>query len=200
MARTGRPRAFDPDEALSRARDLFWARGYAATSIQDLVDELAIQRGSLYAAFGDKHSLYLKAVQLYATENREQLETLLREGPVLPALRSMLLNPATITGAPEGAEGRRGCLVGNTTAELAPSDAAARSLAAGAYAAFVDVVAAALKRAQATGEVTTNNTPRAQAALLLVLFQGAALVSRAYDDRDTLADGIDAALDALRAD
>lgn len=199
MARTGRPRAFDADEAIARARDTFWARGYAATSIQDLVDELSVQRGSLYAAFGDKHSLYLKAVQLYAAENREHLEGLLGEGPVLPALRSMLLDPGTITGPPERAGGRRGCLVGNTTAELAPGDDAARAVAADAYTGFIDVVTTALQRAQAAGEVTTSSTPRAQAALLLTLFQGTALISRAYDDRATLAAGIDAALDALRA-
>ena len=54
MARTGRPRAFDTQQALARARDLFWSRGYAATSVQDLVDELGVQRGSLYAALDRK--------------------------------------------------------------------------------------------------------------------------------------------------
>lgn len=201
MARTGRPRAFDADQALARARDLFWRRGYAGTSVQDLVDELDVQRGSLYAAFGDKHALYLQAVELYARENREQLESLLRTGPVLPALRRMLLDPATLTGAPApgAGQGRRGCLVGNTTAELVPGDEAARTLAAGAFTAFIDVVGAALERAQGNGEVTTSATPQAQAALLLLLFQGAALVARAHNQPELLAAGVDAALDALRA-
>jgi TetR/AcrR family transcriptional repressor of nem operon len=198
MARTGRPRAFDTQQALARARDLFWSRGYAATSVQDLVDELGVQRGSLYAAFGDKHDLYLKAVALYAEENREHLETLLDDGPVLPALRRMLLEPSALTGAPDNPRGRRGCLVGNTTAELVPGDDDARAMAAAAYDGFVKVVTAALARAQATGEVTTNATPEAQAQLLLLLFQGSALVSRAQPDRERLAAGIDAALGALR--
>jgi TetR/AcrR family transcriptional regulator, transcriptional repressor for nem operon len=178
MARTGRPRAFDTQQALARARDLFWSRGYAATSVQDLVDELGVQRGSLYAAFGDKHDLYLKAVALYDAENREHLQVILQDGPVLPALRRMLLEPSALTGAPDPPRGRRGCLVGNTTAELVPGDDAAR--------------------AQAAGEVTTSASPEAQAQLLLLLFQGSALVSRAQPDRDRLATGIDAALDALR--
>jgi TetR/AcrR family transcriptional repressor of nem operon len=198
MTRTGRPRAFDTQQALARARDLFWSRGYAATSVQDLVDELGVQRGSLYAAFGDKHDLYLKSVALYARENREQLEAILRDGPVLPALRRMLLDPSALTGAPEHPQGRRGCLVGNTTAELVPGDAAARALAAAAYDAFTEVVTAALARAQGAGEVTTSASPEAQARLLLLLFQGSALVSRAQPDRDRLAAAIDAALDALR--
>ena len=112
-----------------RARDLFWSRGYSATSVQDLVDELAVQRGNLYAAFGDKRSLYLKAVALYGQENRERLEVILRTGPVLPALRRILTEPAALTGAQPSRQNRRGCLVGNTTAELVPDDDDARTLA-----------------------------------------------------------------------
>jgi TetR/AcrR family transcriptional regulator, transcriptional repressor for nem operon len=198
MTRTGRPRAFDTQQALARARDLFWSRGYAATSVQDLVDALGVQRGSLYAAFGDKRDLYLKAVALYARENREHLEEILRDGPVLPALRRMLLESSFLTGAPADPQGRRGCLVGNTTAELVPGDDAARALVAAAYDGFLESVTEVLARAQATGEVATSATPEAQARMLLLLFQGSALVSRAYPDPDRLAAGIDAALDALR--
>ena len=202
MPRTGRPRAFDEQEVLAKARDLFWNRGYAATSVQDLVDELSLQRGSLYGAFGDKRGLYLKAVELYARENREQLEAILGTGPVLPALRRMLTEPTTLTGSPGGSTSgngpRRGCLVGNTTAELVPGDDDAHALVAAAYDGFIDVVAAALRRAQATGEVTTTATPEVQAQLLLLLFQGSALVSRAPTDRDRQIAAIDLALDALR--
>lgn len=199
MPRTGRPRAFDVQQVLARARDVFWSRGYAATSIQDLVDELGVQRGSLYAAFGDKRQLYLKAVSLYAEQNRKQLEAIVRADPVLPALRRMLLEPSALTGAVEHAQQRRGCLVGNTTAELVPSDEAARALVAAAYDGFVEVMTAALSRAQATGEVVRSASPEAQARLLLLLFQGSALVSRAESDPGRRAAGIDAALDALRA-
>lgn len=200
MARTGRPRAFDPDHALAQARDLFWSRGYGATSIQDLVDEMDLQRGSIYAAFGDKHSLYLKSVALYADQNRRALQALLRSDPVLPTIRQLLLDPDVLTGAPELAGGqRRGCMLGNTAAELLPDDGSARELVASAYEATVDVLADALRRAQSTGEVTTSASPEAQAQLLLVLIQGAALVGRAQSDRERFAAGIDAAVDALRA-
>jgi len=200
MARTGRPRAFDIEQALVQARDLFWSQGYGATSIQDLVDELDVQRGSLYAAFGDKRGLYLQAVALYAQQNRDRLKSLVDADPVLPAIRQMLLEPATLTGAPDLANGdRRGCLLGNTAAELLPKDDAARELVAAAYQDTVQVLTTALQRAQSNGEVATNTTPAAQAQLLLLLFQGAALVGRAQPDSEQLAAGIDAAIDALRA-
>lgn len=198
MPRTGRPRAFDPEAALARARDVFWSRGYAATSVQNLVDALSLQRGSLYAAFGDKRALYLKAVRLYDTENRSRLAELLEEDPVLPVLRRMLTQPATLIGAQRAGEERRGCLVGNTTAELVPADDEAGAVVAAAYEGFVDVVSNAFRRAQATGEVTTATTPEAQAQLILLLFQGSALVSRAKTDQERLDAAVDAALDSLQ--
>lgn len=198
MPRTGRPRTFDELETLARARDVFWARGYAATSVQDLVEELTVQRGSLYGTFGDKRSLYLRAVSLYAQQNLWQLESLLAADPILPTLRRMLTRPATLTGA-EPAEPRRGCLVGNTTAELVPEDADAQALVAAAYDGFVRVVAAAIRRAQAAGEVAATAEPEAVAQMILLLFQGSALVSRAGADSQRTNAAIDAALAALPA-
>jgi TetR/AcrR family transcriptional repressor of nem operon len=197
LARTGRPREFDEQHVLAQARDVFWSKGYEATSVQDLVDELAVQRGSLYAAFGDKRSLYLKAVALYAQENRVQLEAALQAGPVLPALRRMLTQPDTLTGG-SAANGRLGCLIGNTTAQLAPGDEVARSLVANAYDGFIVVVAAALRRGQASGEINAGVAPEIQAQLLLMLFQGSALIARAGSDRRRFTAAIDLALDALR--
>ena len=188
------------DETLARARDLFWSRGFAATSVQDLVDGLSVQRGSLYAAFGDKRSLYLKAVALYARDNRALLEAPLTDGPVLPALRRILTAPEELVGTGVSGKDRLGCLIGNTTAELVPGDEAARTLVTAAYGAFVDVVAAALSRAQDEGEVTTRSTPEAQAQMVLLLFQGSALLGRAGDGSGNAHHnaGIDAALDGLR--
>ena len=200
MPRTGRPRAFDENNVLAEARDLFWAQGYGATSVQDLVDGLSLQRGSLYGAFGDKRALYLKAVTLYATENRRRLESALDGAQeVLPVLRRILAAPATLT-SPAGRSPTRGCLVGNTTAELVPADEDARTLVSTAFDGFVEVVTRALSRAQERGEVTTAATPQAQAQLLLVLFQGSALIARVdAGDRLRIIAGIDAAIDGLRA-
>ena len=199
MPRTGRPRAFDESTVLAEARDLYWAQGYGATSVQDLVDGLSLQRGSLYGAFGDKRALYFRAVTLYVTENRQRLESALDAAEeVLPVLRRILAAPVALTGAGDGPP-TRGCLVGNTTAELVPADEEARGLVSAAFDGFVDVVARALSRAQERGEVTTAATPQAQAQLLLVLFQGAALVARAdAGDRRRIIAGIDAAIDGLR--
>ena len=64
----GRPRAFDVDKALQKALEVFWEKGYEGTSLPDLTEAMGINKPSLYAAFGNKEQLFLKAIELY--ENR----------------------------------------------------------------------------------------------------------------------------------
>ncbi|BBF80019.1 TetR/AcrR family transcriptional regulator [Asticcacaulis excentricus] len=73
----GRPRAYDPDLVLKKALHVFWQKGFAATSLDDLVEATGVNRPSLYAGFGDKEALYLKSMQSYRQRISEQLDTVL---------------------------------------------------------------------------------------------------------------------------
>ncbi|MET9169772.1 TetR/AcrR family transcriptional regulator [Streptomyces misionensis] len=199
MARTGRPREFDKDRTLERALELFWSRGYGATSIQDLVDALGVERGSLYGAFGDKRRFYLEAVRLYWEVYERHLTAALDTSPLLPALREILSHPVRLDELVSDAGVPQGCLVGNTTAELVPQDSEATDVVTRSYRRFTDIVADALRRAQAAGEVTDGARPAAQAQMLLYLVQGLSLVSRAGLDRTAVLAAVDAAVDGLRA-
>lgn len=199
MARTGSPREFDKDQALERALLLFWSRGYGTTSVQDLVDALDLERGSLYGAFGDKRRFYLAATQLYWDTYERRLATALEAGPVLPALREVLANPARAQEYASDVGVPQGCMIGNTTAELVPHDAEASEIVTRSHARFTQIVADALRRAQASGEVTRDAAPEAQAQLLLFTVQGLSLVSRAGLDMATALTAVDALIDALRA-
>ncbi|MFE6280968.1 TetR/AcrR family transcriptional regulator [Streptomyces sp. NPDC057877] len=199
MARTGRPREFDKDQTLVRALELFWSRGYGATSIQNLVDALSVERGSLYGTFGDKRRFYLDAVKLYWEVYERHLTATLDTSPLLPGLREILTHPARLDELISDLGTPQGCLVGNTTAELVPHDSEATEIVASSYRRFTDIVTDALRRAQATGEVTDTATPEAQAQLLLYIVQGLSLVSRAGLDRTAALAAIDTAVDALRA-
>ncbi len=64
LPKRGRPRAYDPQDALKRARDVFWVKGYAATTLDDIVEATGMNRPSLYAAFGDKEAIYLAALKM----------------------------------------------------------------------------------------------------------------------------------------
>lgn len=199
MARTGRPREFDKDQTLARALELFWSRGYGATSIQDLVDALAVERGSLYGTFGDKRRFYLDAVRLYWDVYERHLIAALDTPPLLPALRETLTHPVRLDELVSDAGTPHGCLVGNTTAELVPHDSEATEIVTRSYRRFTEILTDALGRAQAAGEVTDSARPEAQAQLLLYIVQGLSLVSRADLDKTAALAAIDTAVDALRA-
>ena len=79
----GRPRAYRPELALAQARDAFWRDGFAATSLDDLSAATGMNRPSLYAAFGDKQALYVKAYASYRAEVRETFRPIfLAEAPL----------------------------------------------------------------------------------------------------------------------
>src|SRR4051812_39438892 len=114
-----RPRGFDRDQALRRAMTVFWERGYEATSTDDLLKAMGIGRQSMYDAFGDKHRLYVEALQLYETETGAELfGRVSRASSPFAAIRDHVLAIANWTPR----ELSRGCFFVNATTELAPSD------------------------------------------------------------------------------
>ena len=103
-----RPKEFDRDQALHKAMEVFWSRGYEAASIRDLVEHMGINRQSLYDTFGDKHALYLQALDRYQeVETRKVFELLERTPSVKKALRQLF--GAVVKGALCKGP-RRGCL------------------------------------------------------------------------------------------
>jgi TetR/AcrR family transcriptional regulator, transcriptional repressor for nem operon len=84
-------RRFDEQDIIDHAMELFWTRGYEATSVADLTAELGVHPGSLYRTFGDKHALFLRALARYReTQARALAPALLAGGPVLPRIRAVL--------------------------------------------------------------------------------------------------------------
>lgn len=193
MPRTGRPRSFDDDELVGDALELFWRRGYAATSVRDLKEGLGVLPGSIYAAYGDKHGLFLRALERYTAGAKEQAVDLRQPGPALPRIRELLLSVLEAARAVPG----RGCLLGNTAAELLPEDAAAGRLVHSGFEALEGGLTQALAAAQRSGEIRAEVDCGAQARLLLALMQGLHLLARAEADPGRLADAVDAALAPL---
>lgn len=193
MSRTGRPRSFNDEHVVTGAKELFWRRGYAATSLRELRDELGVLPGSLYGAFGDKHALFLRALQRYADDTRASAASILADGPVLPRLGELL---GSVLDAARTAAGR-GCMLGNTATELLPHDQAAGSVVRGAFRVLENALTHALTAAQQTGEIRADVDCAAQARLLLALMQGLHVIARAEPDPRRLGDAVHAALAAL---
>ncbi|MFE6036515.1 TetR/AcrR family transcriptional regulator [Streptomyces sp. NPDC056452] len=193
MART---KEFDPDAALQAALELFWRRGYEATSIADLVEHLGIGRASIYATFGNKHELYLKAVDRYSEERDPLLLTELSQpGPALPAVRATVRRFASEAASP--GDRLNGCLITNTAAELAPHDPAAARRVEVSWEHFETLLQSALVRARAQGELPEDRDPRALARMLLVLLQGVRIVGKASSDPARVRDATEQALTLL---
>ena len=108
-----RPREFDPETALEQAVAVFWEKGYEATSVQDLVDRMGVNRCSIYNTFGDKHELFLKALQHYGNKMRAEgpPAQLARSDEGLQAIRDYFAAAIDHFVSPDGVHG---CFVINT--------------------------------------------------------------------------------------
>ncbi|WP_328976326.1 TetR/AcrR family transcriptional regulator [Streptomyces canus] len=193
MART---KEFDPEAALQAALELFWRRGYEATSMSDLVEHLGVGRASIYATFGSKHELYLRALDRY---DRAGLPPIVRElsqpGPALPAVRAVVRRYAT--EAADEQLRRNGCMVTNAAAELAPHDPAAARHVERNWDQLETVLHSALVRAQAQGELRADRDPSTLARMLLVLLQGLRVVGKASAHPARVRDAAEQALALL---
>lgn len=190
-----RHKEFDRDEALHKAMEVFWARGYEAASVQNLVEHMGINRQSLYDTFGDKHSLYLQALDRYqAVESRKVFELMEKPGSVKKAFRNLF------TGVVEGSlcDGqRRGCLMNNAMSELAGRCAATAEKTRHNMAAIEEAFYRALMRGKKDGELKTVREPRAMARFLYNSFQGLTLMAKATQDRKVLEDVVKVTLSVL---
>lgn len=180
-----RPREFDPDTALERAMQVFWAKGYEATSLDDLCAATGLSRSSLYAAFGDKRDLLLQSLDRYADRGAARFAAALAEPPIQAALRHVLDEFIDqIVAGP----GQRGCFVGNCAAELARSDREALARVRRSLARNEAIFRDALTAAQARGELPAASDPEALARFLVSGLQGLRLVGKANPDRAVLDD------------
>lgn len=190
MART---KEFDPSVALQAAMELFWERGYEATSMTDLVERLGIGRASLYATFGGKHDLFVKALDHYLRGREPSpIELLSQPGPALPAVRA-LVEQYVAEGICD--ERRRGCMLVNAATERLPDDQVVGRRVESSWDTLEVALASALTRARAQGEIGIDKDPRALARFLLTVLQGLRVLAKGAPDPERLRD---AATQALR--
>lgn len=150
-----RPAKYPRETMLQRALDLFWTKGYEATSVQDLLAGLDIHRGTLYDSFGDKHGLYLEVLAHYQrTVGERLLAGLAQPGSKKVAIRALF---GRLVASLASAEGLRGCLLTNATMELALTDADVGPAASQAHLRLVEALAQALAAARQAGELSPRS-------------------------------------------
>jgi TetR/AcrR family transcriptional repressor of nem operon len=190
-----RQKEFDRDEVLHKAMEVFWARGYEATSIQSLVKQMGINRQSIYDTFGDKHSLFLQSLDRYREiQSRKVFDVLERPGSVKKNLRQLF---EEVVARALSAEGRRGCFVGNSMSELAGRCKATADRTCSSVTLAEKIIRRALERGREQGELSRVRDTRAVARFLYCNLQGLLLLAKATRDRKLLSDVVKVTLSVL---
>jgi TetR/AcrR family transcriptional regulator, transcriptional repressor for nem operon len=160
-----RPKQFDPDEVMQEALDAFWERGYGATSVQDLLEEMGLNRGSLYGTFGDKKKLFLAVLDKYYQQRVEDFDRVLNEpASARQALRDLL----TRVGCEcTGDDGTRGCLAAKAAMELAPHDKDVAGWLRRFHRRNVAMLASVIERGQQQGEISRKLDAESAARFVL---------------------------------
>ncbi|MCB2100572.1 MAG: TetR/AcrR family transcriptional regulator [Rhodobacterales bacterium] len=181
-----RPREFDLDMALDQAMQVFWAKGYEATSLGDLTDAMGVSRSSFYQAFGSKHDLYLSALDRYGDLSVSRLETQLDCGAtVRNAIASVFDALIDRAMAPDG---NCGCLLGNTAVERARHDPEAQVRVTAALDRIERAYREAVQRGQARGEIAADRDAGALARYFVSSANGLQVIAKARPDRQVLED------------
>ncbi|MFG2249058.1 TetR/AcrR family transcriptional regulator [Spirillospora sp. NPDC048823] len=170
MAR-GRPRTFDRDTALAQATRLFWERGYEATSVGELTEAMSIRPGSLYAAFGDKKSLFKEVVEAYGRSPEGAfIGKALDEEPTAHAAFTRILHEAAAT-YPDPSH-PAGCLTISAATNVTPQDAEVAAYLRDLRNTNLGRLKSRLEIAQQQGELAPGADPDALAHYFAAVIQG----------------------------
>ncbi len=184
MADRGRPRNFDREEALSRAMQLFWARGYDGSSISDLTRAMGIGSPSLYAAFGSKEALFKEALLHYEATEGPEIRTAMDAAPTVRAAVDAYLTASALSFSRPGKP--RGCMV--VLSGLTPGEASKGfgDILRRDRAASIDDLEARLTKAVSIGDLPATIDARAVATFYVTVQQGMAIQARDGASRETL--------------
>ena len=192
--RRGRPRAYDPAQALARAADTFWKAGYAGTSLDDLSDATGMNRPSLYAAFGDKRDLYLKTLEHYREESRALARAALAGDPPLRVFLKRFYDKALELYLDDGP---RGCYSIGTAATVAAVDDQVRAFLADSMRSTDSFLKHQIEKAKQRGEIAQEADPAALAYLASGTLHTLAVRARAGLPRKELDALADAAIGVI---
>lgn len=190
----GRPRGFDIDTALDQALAVFWRNGFQGASLAELTAAMGINKPSLYAAFGDKEGLYLKALERYAQGTVQQSLDMLEAGTsARQALEDFLRRSARNMTDPALPGG---CFVVNGTADcqLSATPPAVQAALREAMRGTEAHLRARLQRAQAAGELPADADVSALAAFFNAVIAGMGVLAKGGARRAKLDSVVDAAL------
>ncbi len=191
-----RTKEFDPEVALDKAMHVFWHKGYEATSMEDLLEAMDLNRGSLYDTFGDKRQLFLKALERYCGGISGRVQILEQPGSALAAIEAFM---KTMTEGLLADPTRKGCLLVNTAMELAPHEKEIGERVSRVVGFIEESFFNALSRAKKQDELKKGQDPRSLARYLTGTMQGLVVMYKAGASPDAVRDILNTGLSVLHA-
>ncbi len=190
-----RPRTFEHEDVLNKAMEVFWAQGYEATSVDDLVKATGLVRQSIYNTFGNKHDFYLEALRHYQEFLGARMLGALKHAPNVREGFRRLFNQIVEDAVSDTT--RRGCMMVNAATELASRDPTVCKVTAEAEAAKERFFAELIRDAQARGEVDSSKDPDALAKFLYNTVLGLRVRATRKPTREELTPIVEASLSLL---
>ncbi len=182
--RRGRPRKFDRDQVLDSAVRTFLTYGYEGASLDALTDAMAINRPSLYSTFGNKHDLFIEAMDRYAaTVGKQQIAPLLTEPNICRAIEAFY---DAVIGSFTSNDQPAGCLIACVATEVGERDEQVRNKVCQMVTRSEAVIARRLQAAQDEGQVSRQFEPQSIARMILSITQALALRARSGSSRDEM--------------
>lgn len=189
----GRPRSFDPDQALDQILNLFWRKGFEASGMAEILEVSGMARQSLYNTFGDKKKLFLTALSRYTQTRHEFLRSRLNGASAFDSVCD------TVFGEVEGSGSMApyGCMIVNVAAEFGHTDALISKAIREYHSELETMIREALERAQSEGDMAPHVNPSRAARGIANALNGLTLMRRAGFDQVAIRDAAESALDSL---
>ncbi|MFT6216509.1 MAG: TetR/AcrR family transcriptional repressor of nem operon [Roseivirga sp.] len=191
-----RKKNFNELEVLDKAVNLFWEKGYGATSIQDLVDGLGINRASIYATWGDKHQLYLSALQRYRQNASSWLLNEIRTEPSALVIIERFLY-FTIDSVIHDND-KRGCFILNSSTELSNSDSEVDAIVLENRQTMEKVLTELIKEGQADGEINKAHSPESMGRYIFSTVNGLRVLGMGQISEEELKEVVQVSISALK--
>jgi TetR/AcrR family transcriptional repressor of nem operon len=192
MART---KDFDEDEVLKKAMNLFWHKGYNGTSMQDLVDGLGISRSSMYDTFGDKHTLFIRALENYKQMATTEMKAIVDNAPsAKAAIRRMF--ELTVNELLSDDQ-HKGCFLVNAGVEMAPHDAEVNKMLCDNDRQLEKYFNEAIRKGQDSGEISNEQSSHALAQFILNSIKGMRVTAKSAADKKVFRDIVEVTMKVL---
>jgi AcrR family transcriptional regulator len=179
----GRPRSFDADQVLDKALEVFWQKGYEGASLPDLTQAMGINKPSLYAAFGNKEQLFLKAVERYENRPDAFFYPSLQQPTAYQVIERMLLGAAAAACNPDHP---KGCVLVQSALSCSDDAMRVKQALSERRQAGAQLLADRLQQAQRDGDLPASTDANALARFVITVLQGISVQSSSGATADEL--------------